>query len=341
MNRRLAGLSAVTVLSLCAGTLCAQPLPALTGALAAAAPAQPKDDAPKTTLGVGDKAPELKVSKFVKGEPVTSFEKGTIYVVEFWATWCPPCRESIPHLTKLQKDYKDKNVRIIGVSVWERDESAVEPFVTNQGDKMDYTIAMDDVPKGGKGSDGAMAKSWMDAAGQDGIPAAFIVKNGLIEWIGSPFSIDQPLHSIVNGTYDAQRELAAQKARAASKTKMRAYVTALREGDMAEAGKVGGELVTLLNDDAQSLNEIAWLMVDPDGDVEKPDTDLAMKAAARAVELTGRKDGAILDTLARVHFVKGDVAKAIEIQKEAVAHAPKQFKQQIEDVLKEYEAARK
>lgn len=50
-----------------------------------------------------------------------------------------------------------------------------------------------------------MAKSWMDAAGQDGIPTAFIVnKEGRIAWIGSPFAIDKPLARIVEGKWDLE-----------------------------------------------------------------------------------------------------------------------------------------
>jgi thiol-disulfide isomerase/thioredoxin len=70
-------------------------------------------------LGVGDPAPKIEVKEFVKGDAVKDFEKGKIYVVEFWATWCGPCRVSIPHLTELQK--KNKDVVFIGVSVWEQD----------------------------------------------------------------------------------------------------------------------------------------------------------------------------------------------------------------------------
>ena len=74
------------------------------------------------TLGIGSPAPKIEVKEFVKGEPVKSFEQGKIYVVEFWATWCPPCRTSIPHLTEMQKKYKD--VVFIGVSVFERTGTA-------------------------------------------------------------------------------------------------------------------------------------------------------------------------------------------------------------------------
>src|SRR5881227_3791659 len=87
-------------------------------------------------LSVGDPAPKLQVKEFVKGDPVKDLEKGKVYVVEFWATWCGPCRVSIPHLTELGKKHKD--VTIIGVSIAEQDFAKVKPFVEEMGDKIDY-----------------------------------------------------------------------------------------------------------------------------------------------------------------------------------------------------------
>ena len=146
-------------------------------------------------LSVGDPAPKLAVKSFVKGEPVSEFEPGKNYVVEFWATWCGPCRTSIPHLTELQK--KNADVTFIGVSVWERDQAKVKPFVDEMGDKMAYRVAVDAVGEKENGSEGAMAKTWMTAAGQDGIPTAFIInKEGKIAWIGHPMSMDKPLEKI-------------------------------------------------------------------------------------------------------------------------------------------------
>ncbi|MBX3095674.1 MAG: redoxin family protein [Fimbriimonadaceae bacterium] len=163
------------------------------------------------TLKPGVAAPELTVSSWVKGEPVESLKRG-IYVVEFWATWCGPCRTSIPHLTELAKKYEGK-VKMIGVSVWEQGDDVpkqVRDFVTQMGDKMDYHVAMDSGTK--------MADGWMEAAQQGGIPTAFIVKDGVVQWIGHPMSMDEPLEQVVNGSFDLKASVeefdAAMKAEA-------------------------------------------------------------------------------------------------------------------------------
>ena len=131
------------------------------------------------SIGVGDKAPPLKVATYVEGGPV-SLAKGT-HVVEFWATWCGPCKMSIPHLTHLAKEFKGK-VDFTGVSVWENGDNQlgqVKSFVKSMGPQMAYNVAFD-------GSSKFMATNWMLAANQNGIPTAFVVRDGVILWIGHP-----------------------------------------------------------------------------------------------------------------------------------------------------------
>jgi len=153
-------------------------------------------------LDVGDPAPRLAVSSWAKGEKIDRFEPGGTYVVEFWATWCGPCLASIPHLTELAHKYKDRGVRFIGVDVWENEPSRVGPFVEQMGDKMDYAVALDDVPRGGSPYEGAMARAWLKAADENGIPTAFIVRDGKVAWIGHPMEIDGPLSKVASGDYD-------------------------------------------------------------------------------------------------------------------------------------------
>lgn len=65
--------------------------------------------------------------------------KGKVVLVNFWATWCPPCRAEIPDLVKLQDKYRDKLV-IVGISEDEVDPAQVKAFATEQ--KMNYPIVM-------------------------------------------------------------------------------------------------------------------------------------------------------------------------------------------------------
>ena len=157
---------------------------------------------------VGDPAPEFTPGKFIKGDEVKSLEKGKFYVVEFWATWCGPCVQSIPHVSELQKKYKD--VVFIGQNVWEEKVEDVAPFVTQMGDKMDYRVALDTVA----GENGKMATNWMKAAGQGGIPTAFIIdKETKIAWIGHPMEMGEILPKVIDGTFDSKKYAEEQKAK--------------------------------------------------------------------------------------------------------------------------------
>ena len=140
---------------------------------------------------LGDAAYPLTGLSWIKGEPV-AIAPGKVYVVEFWATWCPPCRESIPHLTALQKKYTD---RVVFVGVSQEAPAVVKPFVSKQADNMDYTVAVDTA--------GAVSRGYMRAFHQGGIPHAFVVDaEGKVVWHGHPLGpIDQVLDEVLAGTY--------------------------------------------------------------------------------------------------------------------------------------------
>jgi thiol-disulfide isomerase/thioredoxin len=142
-------------------------------------------------LQVGDPAPKLAPGSWVQGEPVKEFRKGTVYLVEFWATWCGPCRASIPHLNELHTKFKDKGLVVIGQNCAEKESGKVAPFVAKMGDKMTYRVALDNMSGGDRGK---MLETWMLAAGQHGIPTAFLVDaKGNIVWIGNPMALNDTM----------------------------------------------------------------------------------------------------------------------------------------------------
>ena len=163
-------------------------------------------------LTIGSKAPKLDIEHWVsnghdKFKPVTEFQTGKVYVVEFWATWCGPCVMSMPHLAATQEKYLEKGVQLISVS--DEDLETVQEFLKKpvKGAEKDdtentygkltsaYCLTTD--------PDKSVNADYMEAAGQNGIPTCFIVgKSGQIEWIGHPMSMDDPLEKVVEGKWD-------------------------------------------------------------------------------------------------------------------------------------------
>ncbi|HZW10170.1 MAG TPA: redoxin family protein [Phycisphaerales bacterium] len=317
-------------------------------ALVAGAPALAQDAKPKPErapgveaerigeLMVGDRAPELAIGTWVKGEPVTGFEEGKVYVVECWATWCGPCIAGMPHLSELQKEYKDKGVTIIGVNIWD-DPANVEPFMEKRGgdEKMEYTVAVEEKIEGEEIEQGRIAKEWMAAAGRNGIPSAFIVdQKGYVAWIGHPGSMDHALEQVVAGKWDLAKAADAYVAEQKMEAKFEKLQELIGGGEYDQAAKLAEELVSgPAWESAMALNGIAWPFVDPDMDVENRHTDLAIKAAERAAELTDHEDPAILDTLAWAYYHAGQKEKAIETETKAVSLAPSSQKEMYEAAL--------
>jgi thiol-disulfide isomerase/thioredoxin len=292
-------------------------------------------------IELGDPAPELQIAKWVKGEPVKEFEKGKVYVVEFWATWCPPCRTSIPHLTEMQKKYEDKVV-FIGVS--DEDAETVAPFVDKMGEQMAYRVAIDDA----EGTGGA----YMQPFQVRGIPHAFVVDGeGKLVWHCHPMDkLDAVLDDVVAGKFDvaaAKKRGAAEKAEQAAMQKLMPQLEQYMEvvtaeaPDEAKAKEMGAKLAPGLAKIPQLANRFAWVVLTEEN-VKFRDTALALAVAKGAVDATAGADAAILDTYARALHDTGDLKAALEQQKLAVEAAKdEQMKAELQATLEKYEGEAK
>jgi thiol-disulfide isomerase/thioredoxin len=282
---------------------------------------------PLRCADLGEPAAPLKIAAWVKGKPVDlAAGKGkTIHVVEFWATWCGPCRTSIPHLTELQKKFKDKGVVFVGVS--DEELATVKPFVEKMGEAMEYLVAVDDAQQ--------TTQAYMKAFGVNSIPHAFVIdKEGKIAWHGHPMGgLEGVIEQMLAGKFDLEK---ARKTIRAS-TLMRQFFTLVMSGrDAAKADELGAQIVADAAGDAILLNEFAWALL-TDQRVKHRNLELAVSAAQAAYEACSGKEFAVVDTYARALFDTGKVAEAIKYQKKALelCKEPTQ-KEELARTLSEY-----
>ena len=121
---------------------------------------------------IGATATPIQLNEWITSQPPDL--TGRVYVLEFWATWCPPCRQSIPHMIELADKYKDKNVPFIGVSI-DSSSGPVKKMVKESG--ITYYIGMDN--------------GLSDKFSVSGVPSVFIIdRSGKVAWQGHPMSPD-------------------------------------------------------------------------------------------------------------------------------------------------------
>ncbi len=302
-----------------------------------------------STLEIGGAAPATRPEIQIQGDAVGKFEAGRLYVFECWATWCGPCVATIPHLNALHQKLGPKGIIITGVNVWDGEKSEeaeknVREFVKKQGKKMSYPIAI-----GGK----EFIKTWLDASNTESIPVAFVVNgSGVLVWTGHPAELNETiLGDLLTGTVIPKPQAADPKPVTewlqAMKNKNWDKVEALlpdvlqkldpenREGvkKITEANIALGrgdptlfyavleERATQASTNPEVQNEVAWQLLTDARFEGKVNFALAEKCATAAVQLTDSKHADKLDTLARLRFMQGKQAEAIELQEKAVGLA--------------------
>ncbi len=246
-------------------------------------------------VSVGGPAPEISADDWLNAPPLSLAKlRGKIVVVEFWATWCPPCRATIPHLVELHKTYSKKGVVIM--SLTGEPKSKVEPFAEKMG--MTYAV--------GCGSPSS------NTYGVRGIPHAFVVDvAGKVAWHGHPAgngleqAIQEQLRtnppSLLSPEQKAEAMARLEKVRKALDEahylQAAALVAQIREPDRdPEVEKRVAAVRKQLTDRAEARLAEAGEHIDRKAYYEAdealrevaplaPDSDLASKAAARREEL--------------------------------------------------------
>jgi len=105
-------------------------------------------------------APEFRLPR-LDGQPLSlASYRGKVVLLDFWATWCVPCREETPHFVALQQKYRDRGLQIIGVSM-DDSPDPVGPFV--QQFRINYPVVI------------GTAQTGVDYGGVLGLPIAFVI----------------------------------------------------------------------------------------------------------------------------------------------------------------------
>jgi len=139
-----------------------------------------------TKVGLGNiNSLELEVYNFNELEPLLNKSDNTIYVVNFWATWCAPCIKELPYFEAINENYKSKNVKVILVSLDfpKQYETKLKPFISKHKLKS-RIVVLNDVD----------SNYWIPKVSEDwsgAIPATVIYKNENRKFYEKSFNLEE------------------------------------------------------------------------------------------------------------------------------------------------------
>jgi len=112
------------------------------------------------------KAPQFTLPDINGNQVSLSDFDGKVVILDFWATWCPPCVKEVPHFIELYDEYKEQGFEMVGISLDARGANDVKPFVEKMNVNYTMLIGNQDVTKQYGGIGGIPTTFVIDKAGQ-------------------------------------------------------------------------------------------------------------------------------------------------------------------------------
>jgi len=313
----------------------------------------------QSSFAPGVPAASLHGGVWLKGEPIQTFAKGNVYVLDFSSVLCSPCRAFIPHLTQLTHRYAGR-VIVAGVYVYENPEDdtistlyqeGVRRFISRMGSRIGYKVVVD-------GPTRQLAKAWMQAGGYEGLPTTFVVDQaGRMVWAGYPPGLESVLERVLSRTFslsdgpDLDRRRISADTRIYMARKRKDYRAALAITDsLIREVPVDKHLyfekfkTLLAANESEAYSFARWVAEGPCSDTEpvlfyiareiverdhahslhEPDYKLVIQLVDQALCLS-RSDlisALLYDVKAQAYLLMGDKQRAIKAERKAIKAVP-------------------
>ncbi len=183
---------------------------------------------------VGDVAPELGTNvEWLRGDAAPSYEAGSVYLVDFWATWCLSCVARMPHLSNLAREHASEGLEVLGIAVLQQGSGmSPEAFLSMKPTSMEYAVGQEKVR-------GSVPKQVQGPSEEGSLPFLFIVdRAGRIAWRSDPrdpyAGLEPALAAILDDTWDIARATADDSQREMSERRSAPLLEALAESSQSE-----------------------------------------------------------------------------------------------------------
>lgn len=280
---------------------------------------------PKPLLTLGSKAPEIQVQKWLKGAPVGPFDRKHVYLIEFWATWCGPCLNAMPHLSKLQDKYGKQGLVVASIAAADKygnDLPTIQKCIKERASKIAYSVGFD------ADSDktylevfrGQTISRYMEAAQWKQFPVSFVVdRAGKIVFIGIPSCADGAIEEALKGDVDVTQRAAELAEYKGAEDRINDYFKLFDAKKYDEAMALAHDLTDgPFKTDAKMNWLIGNSIVDVLNDVPHPDMALAERCIDVAIQASRGNDLNMNASLACLKYRKGEKESAIKLMRTLV-----------------------